>query len=124
MVLPAVLTSQFFVTYAEEKETGARAPLAFVTSAKVSEEIDDRLSEHDSRQAFRLKPNDWCSGANYWIVDLVGDPRALRHAIDHVCEHVWKNEKVTLSLISDKGGRKVATLEELRRLSGKGTKFE
>ena len=44
MVLPPVFTGQFYLVEAAHKERGFRAPIAAVTWAFVSEEIDRRLA--------------------------------------------------------------------------------
>src|SRR5947209_5511459 len=71
LVLPPVIARQFYVVEAADKERGFRAPIAAVTWAFVSEEIDQRLTEQiDGR--VRLRPEEWKSGKMAWIIDAIG----------------------------------------------------
>lgn len=45
LVLPPVIARQFYVAEAQSKETGFRAPVAAVTWAEVSDDVDKRLTE-------------------------------------------------------------------------------
>ncbi len=81
MILPAVLSGQFYVAELANNETGFRAPIAVATWAFVSEEVDRRLqSQSDHR--IRLRPDEWRSGDIPWIIDLVGDPRGVAGALE------------------------------------------
>jgi len=51
-------------------------PLAFATWAFVSDEVEARLKEGQ----MRLKPDEWKSGENCWLVDVV-TPRGTEQAI-------------------------------------------
>lgn len=52
MVLPPVLAGQVYVAEAAHKEHGGRAPLAVVTWARESDEVDQKLHAHSSSPAF------------------------------------------------------------------------
>lgn len=74
LLLPALQHNQFRI--AEAKFNGTNVPAGFLLWASVSPEVDKRLSETSSAQV-RLKPEDWRSGDNLWIIETVGDPRAM-----------------------------------------------
>ena len=76
LVLPAVLSGQYYVAELAHTEHGIRAPVAAVTWAAVSGEVSARL-QANAGQRPRLKPEEWKSGENNWIIDTVGDPQYL-----------------------------------------------
>ena len=81
LILPAIATGQFALAEARQKETGMGAPVAVLLWASVADEVDARLSSNLG-QAMRLKPAEWASGANAWLVEAVGDPRAVKALVD------------------------------------------
>ena len=81
LILPAIATGQFALAEARQKETGMAAPVAVLLWASVADEVDARLSSNLG-QVMRLKPAEWASGGNAWLVEAVGDPRAVKALID------------------------------------------
>jgi len=61
LVVPAVRLNQFRLV----RKNGG--PMAYVSWALVSDEVEERLKAG----AKRLKPDEWRSGDNAWIIDLV-----------------------------------------------------
>lgn len=80
MVLPPVLAGQFYVAEATVPETGFRAPIAAVTWARVSPDVDAKLRENAGKP-IRLRPDEWTSGDVVWLIDALGDPQALSGVI-------------------------------------------
>lgn len=74
LFLPALQHNQFRI--AEAKFNGTNVPAGFLLWASVSADVDKRLSEASSAQV-RLRPEDWRSGDILWIIETVGDPRAI-----------------------------------------------
>ena len=83
MVLPAITTGQFAIAEQRHKDSGLTSPRAAILWASVSDEVDQRLSANRSG-AIRLKPSEWSSGANAWLIDAVGDARAIKMLMDQV----------------------------------------
>ena len=110
MVLPPVLANQFHVADAAHKETGARAPVAAITWARVSQEVDRKLTAHTGTQLPRLRPDEWTSGAIIWIIDMVGDPQGLSVAIKQLQETVWQGEEVKVVVMGFGSERTVRVL--------------
>lgn len=84
LVAPAAALRQFVIAERGDPKTGFKTPIGFVTWATVSEAVDQRLEAGSG--SGRLKPNEWASGSIPWLVDAVGEPRAvaksLRQLID------------------------------------------
>ena len=110
-VLPPVLAKQFYVTEVMDKESGHQAPLAAITWACVSDDVDQRLASSTSLP-IQIQPDEWTSGAHVWIADIVGDPRGIGFALKVVVDGPLKgrtikiaspdgNGRVRIDLISD-----------------------
>ena len=73
---------------AEAQARREEDPLADVAGvaiwASVSDEADARITEQVKAGVFpiRLKPEDWTSGTNYWLLDVIApDPKATARVI-------------------------------------------
>jgi cytolysin-activating lysine-acyltransferase len=109
LVLPAVFSGQFYVVEAANQETGFCAPIAVVTWALVSEEVDRRL-EADLSGRIRLKPEEWKSGEIAWIVDLVGASAGVRRALQWLKAGPFR-ERLAKLVVRDASG--VARVEAI-----------
>jgi cytolysin-activating lysine-acyltransferase len=74
LVVPPILTGQCAVM--EAKVNGRQVPTAAAVWASVSEEVDKRLSENLTTP-IKLRPDEWRCGEILWLVDAVGDPKAI-----------------------------------------------
>ena len=110
--LPPVLAGQFYVTEAVHKEQGFRAPVAAVTWAQVSGDVDRRLADAIERP-IRLRPDEWTSGENFWIVDVAGHPPALSAALAQLRQGPLKGRSVKLRLAILDGKTSVGFLDQL-----------
>gem|GEM_PF-1160802 len=113
MVLPPVLSNQFYISEAAHQELGTRAPLAFVTWARVSDEVDARLSDPERHGSMRLRPEEWSSGDHFWLIDLVGDPRGLSNGLHGLMDGPFKDKTVKVVTRDASGSGAVETLEGL-----------
>jgi hemolysin-activating ACP:hemolysin acyltransferase len=113
MVLPPVALGQFYVAEAMHKELGFRVPIAVVTWALVSEDVDLRL-RGTANQPVRLRPDEWQSGDIGWLIDAAGDGRGLDSALQWLSTGPFRQS--ALNLIKQDGrqnARTVSTLEAL-----------
>lgn len=113
MVLPSVLNGQFYVAEIENKETGFRAPIAVVTWAFVSIEVDRRICDNPS-QRIRLRPDEWKSGDTAWIADLVGDPRGIAGAVEWLNADPFKERNANIAVRDATGVVQALTINRLR----------
>jgi hemolysin-activating ACP:hemolysin acyltransferase len=112
MILPAVFSEQYYVAEFQHKDIGARAPVAAVLWASVSDETDRRLAA-DPGQKIRLRPDEWKSGEHLWIVDVAGDPRVIVHTLQTLAGTRFKNALVKLAAHDGVGGARVETLQNM-----------
>ena len=68
-------------------------PVALVLWARVSAEIDARLSAAP-RHPIRLHPNEWQSGDVIWIIDAVGEPKAVQQCVDALAKMAFQGKQV------------------------------
>jgi cytolysin-activating lysine-acyltransferase len=112
MILPAVASEQYYVAEFQHKEIGARAPVAAVLWASVSDETDHRLGANPG-QKIRLRPDEWKSGEHLWIVDLAGDPGVVAHTLQMLATTRFKDATVKLAMHDGAGGARVETLQTM-----------
>ncbi|MEQ1718868.1 MAG: toxin-activating lysine-acyltransferase [Hyphomicrobium sp.] len=112
MVLPAVVTGQAYVAEAQHTESGARAPVAAVLWARVSDETDQRLTA-TLGQKIRLRPDEWASGDNFWIIDVAGDPRAVVAALKTLLGGPLKDHDVKVATVDAQGAPRVEMLRDV-----------
>jgi cytolysin-activating lysine-acyltransferase len=109
LVVPALMTGQFSVTTAQSKSSGATTPVGLVLWARVSAEVDKRLSAA-SGQAIRLTPQEWRSGDKIWVTASVGDTRVLQAMLKRLQEKDWGGKPAKVIAVSKDGKPAVATL--------------
>jgi hemolysin-activating ACP:hemolysin acyltransferase len=62
--------------------------------ALVSEEVAAKLAAQKKAGArFRLAPQEWKSGPIPWLLDIVGDPRAVQAMYRQLLDTVFKGQK-------------------------------
>lgn len=70
-------------------------PVAAAFWAQVSADVDRKLSENLAGP-IRLRPDEWRSGEILWLIDAVGDSRALPTFLKHLQENVFKGRPVKM----------------------------
>lgn len=86
MVLPAIAAGQFVIANAQVKTGGATIPIAAALWARVSPEIDRRLTETNG-QSRLLKPADWSSGDIVWLLLLAGEANSVNALFARLQQH-------------------------------------
>jgi hemolysin-activating ACP:hemolysin acyltransferase len=103
LAVPAVLTGQFSLAEARMKDRGFSAPVGLALWARVSEEVDEKLSENLSKPV-RLRPDEWKSGDIFWLIDLIGEPRVAGSLLRRLGETVFKDLPVKTRARDKEGG--------------------
>jgi hemolysin-activating ACP:hemolysin acyltransferase len=89
LVIPPVLAGQYRIGEVKTKKEGATLPVAVLLWAKVSPEVDERLTQSDT-PTIRLKPEEWTSGDILWLTHAAGEPRFVRHLLKQISETAFK----------------------------------
>jgi cytolysin-activating lysine-acyltransferase len=89
LVIPPVLAGQYRIGEVKTKNEGATLPVAVLLWAKVSPEVDERLTQSDT-PTIRLKPEEWTSGNILWLTHAAGEPRFVRHLLKQISETAFK----------------------------------
>ncbi len=110
MVLPALAHRQVRIAEGMSPEVGFVAPIAVILWASVSAEVDQRLHQSID-QPIRLKPEEWRSGDIVWIVEAVGEQRAVTATLEHLKQNELKDRTVRLRVKGKDGQPIVGRLE-------------
>ena len=82
MVMTPILLQQFRVFYSKDR------PIGCILWGKVNEEVASRLSAGNAR----LKPQDWKSGEELWIVDIIAPYGGQDEMIKDLKEKVFAEQ--------------------------------
>ncbi len=110
LLLPPLAAGQFSIMDAQSKAIGFTQPVGLVLWARVSAEVDQRLSTGLDRP-MRLKPEEWTSGDIVWIVEAIGDQRALGPMLKALSERELKGKAVKLRTRDEAGKVVVRVIE-------------
>lgn len=95
LVVPPLLANQFTLAEARTKEGGIPAPVGVAFWARVSDEVDEKLSQNLTRPV-RLRPDEWTSGDHLWLIDAVGAPEAVQAMVKRLGPSVFKGKPYKL----------------------------
>lgn len=109
LAAPAIALGQFAKADAQHKTLGFTTPIAIVMWAKVSEEVDQRLSAALD-QPIRLKPQEWKSGDIAWVVVAEGEQRATAALLQQIKERLFKDATLKARVMGPNGKAVVANL--------------
>ncbi len=91
-LLPALALNQFMAAEVKLPD-GQAMPVALVLWARVSAEVDARLTAAP-RYPIRLHLNEWQSGDVFWIIDAVGERNAVQQCIEALAKTVFKGNQI------------------------------
>ncbi|MDX2265716.1 MAG: toxin-activating lysine-acyltransferase [Hyphomicrobiales bacterium] len=109
-VVPPVLSKQYLVARARPQNdpSDAGMPVGVVLWAKVSDELDRRLSA--AAGAVALNPADWTSGEHLWVIDVVAAPAVAQAMIEELKRSVFAGRRAKIR-VRREGGIAVETIE-------------
>jgi hemolysin-activating ACP:hemolysin acyltransferase len=110
-VLPAIRSGQYAVASGQSRSKGYSKSLAAVVWASVSVEVDKRL--YDAKTPARLNSAEWKSGNILWLVETIGDDRAVQALVQRLRHNEWKGRSVKVRMTDDKGQVTIRTIEPL-----------
>lgn len=110
LVIPPLLAGQFSIARSKTAENALPFPVAVALWAKVSPEVDKRLSDNLDKP-MQLLPKEWCSGDTVWL-EAIGSPGVLPQFLEQLCETRLKGHEVKMRS-RDAAGR--VTIKHLRK---------
>lgn len=110
LFLPALKRNQFKI--AEAKINNMNVPAGFLLWASVSPEVDKRLTDN-SGTLIRLNPEEWTSGNILWLIETVGDPRAMRPLLKAFRDEQPNGRSAKVRITSTDGKQTVVELSTL-----------
>ena len=84
-------------------------PVAVALWASVSAEVDRRLST-DLAPPMRLRPDEWRSGDTLWLIEVIGDPKAVPHLMAELREKVFSGKQLKMRVTIKNGMSVLANL--------------
>ena len=107
LVVPPLTSGQFLVAEARSKSQGFITPVATALWAKVSKEVDKRLSGSLDKP-IQLAPNEWKSGEIAWLIVLAGNAQAIAPMLKQFQETTLKGQPLKMRS-KGKDGKTVVT---------------
>ena len=108
LVVPAIRSSQVAVAEARDA-AGHASPVAAVLWARVSDEVDLRLTDSPTLPP-QLKKEDWSSGEIPWVVVAVGAEKACGATIAQISRTVFDGRNMKMSVRGGDGKVAVRSL--------------
>ena len=102
LLLPPLMHNQFLVVEARSKENGASVPVGLALWARVSEDVNKRLSENLDRP-IKLRPDEWQSGEINWLVDMIGDDKMKQPMVQKIKSELPEKSALKFRAMDDKG---------------------
>ncbi len=102
LVLPPLMHNQFLVVEARSKENGASVPVGLALWARVSEDVNKRLSENLDRP-IKLRPDEWQSGEINWLVDMMGDDKMKQSMFQKIKSELPEKSSLKFRSMDDQG---------------------
>lgn len=109
LVIPPLATGMFALAEAKAQADGPAFPVAAMLWASVSPDVDKRLSENLS-SPIRLRPDEWRSGEQMWVIAAVGDPRVTASLLQQLGTTTLKDRRVKFRAVGEDGKVVVKTL--------------
>jgi len=113
LVLPPLERGQVKLAEAKIQPDGPSVPAGFLLWAGVSPEVDKRLSQ-SLNAPMRLRPDEWKSGDIVWLIETIGDPRALKELLKNFRDSMPGGRDVKLRTASRDGKVAITTLGALQ----------
>lgn len=110
LLVPAVASGQCVIAHAKVGEKGPSIPVALALWASVSPEVEKILGENLDKP-LQLKPNQWKSGDQTWLITLAGEPKVMGGFMKQLLEKDLKGKRVKMRTIDKDGKREVKVLQ-------------
>jgi hemolysin-activating ACP:hemolysin acyltransferase len=110
LVVPPLVSGQFLVAEARSKSKGVITPVATALWAKVSKEVDKRLSENLDKP-IKLAPNEWTSGDIAWLVVVAGNAQVIAPLLKKFQETTLKGQPLKMRSKGKDGKAVVSTFQ-------------
>jgi len=107
-----VALGQVAIAETQSNETGHVMPVAAVLWAFVSPEVDRRLSDV-TEDTIQLGVAEWRSGDIPWVIEAVGERRAIGRTLHQLVDTVFKDQKPKMRTTGPDGRPTVGRIERV-----------
>lgn len=91
-------------------QIGPRIPIGLALWAKVSPEVDEKLSANLDTPV-KLRPDEWRSGEINWIIDVLGDEKIMSSLFEKLKSDVFKEQSFKMRSRDEDGKRIVKNVD-------------
>lgn len=106
LLVPAIAARQCIIAQSPVRKEGPVVPVGVLLWARVSDAVDKRLANGLAAPS-GLRPEEWQSGQNHWIVLLAGEAKMLPGFLKQVLERDMKGQTVKMRAVAKDGTREV-----------------
>lgn len=112
LVLPPLLAGQVRVAHAPSGRDKFYVPVAVAVWARVSPEVDRRLAAELDKPMV-LRPAEWTSGDQVWLVALAGEANAKATFLPRLAQEQFKGMSVKMRGLDRENRVVVTTLDQI-----------
>lgn len=105
LLVPPMLVEQFAIAEAVREGAALPSPYAAAVWARVSPEVDRRLSENTDRSV-RLTAEEWQSGDILWFIEAVGHPEIVPAFLEELAATQFPGQYPKMRMIDKQGAAK------------------
>ncbi len=109
-LVPALAANQFRIAEVAKEGSGVTIPVGLIIWACVSNELHEKMKQQLDRPIM-LKGDEWTSGDNLWIIDVVGAERFLAPLLTRLRKSEFK-DRVAHYRTRTEDGVKIQTLQD------------
>jgi cytolysin-activating lysine-acyltransferase len=102
LVVPPLVAGAFALAEANTQANGPSFPVATVLWASVSPDVDKRLSENLTAP-IRLRPDEWRSGDQFWVIAAIGEPKVLGGLLQQLQKAAFGDRSVKIRTAGEDG---------------------
>ncbi|MGJ4999506.1 toxin-activating lysine-acyltransferase [Bradyrhizobium sp. HKCCYLR20261] len=106
LIVTPLLAGQVALVQAMREDESAPSPYGVALWAKVSADVDRRLSE-DKTGSLRLAPDEWQSGDILWIIDVFGYPQIVPPFLEEFVATHFPGQHPKMRVIGKQGVARV-----------------
>lgn len=106
-LVPAILSSNYKIY----RDTETNNLTALLLWASVDDEVNAKLEAG----IFKLRPQDWNSGKNYWIIEIVSPQGDASLILEDVKESNFKGKSFKFSTTNAKGEREIVKIKAKKK---------
>lgn len=109
-MVPPFLTKQYVIAKAKgDRDDAPATPVGVAFWARVSDEVDRRLQSEPDKP-IELRHDEWQSGGNIWLLDVVAPPPVARSLVRDIRQRAGDGKPIKMKVSGADGRRRIEIL--------------